>query len=331
LVLVEKSSPAVSVWSLESSDSPALIGRITLPFEPGTDTEILPVEAGRLAVVSRSSGWRRWVRPVPMPVATEGVAMAGAARLSLPWIGWENQELQIALVDVSGSVPRTIGTWQLEGDGLSDISKVHSAGDLLAFSYDRRDQASVSELGSVLLGGWSHWQTRSWLQILDLANTAKPMPWAPVELPGPLVGFSWLQRAGGVVFARTSSGIAALGFDGEFASLAAEIPVQGAVAMQGATLYEAAESGVKEWTFSESLSAWQAGPGWSFEPGQTIHSLFVADGALLAGGYGLAWVLGEDGSVQGGALPYSAALGSAAQHGSTFIVPAGAYGAVRVP
>lgn len=332
-----QSDSALSVWSLTDATKPALLGRVNLPFDAGSEVQILPVQGGRVAVSSRDRGWNSWVRPMPVVMAAGSRAVADAlpvARYALPWLGWGDQSLHIGVADISGDAPSVVGSWALSGNQYSGISDVYSAGDLLAFSYDRRERKNNSpSTGPAVTwpDEWSGWSNRSWLQIVDLADPSAPMPWAPVQLPGQLVGISWLQRAGGVVFARSSERIAALGFDGENASLVAEIPVNGAFAMQGASLYAATAEGVSEWNFSEQASRWQQGPGWTFQPSIGIGELHVADGAVLAGAYGQAWVLGEDGSVSASNLPAGSDLRSAVRSGNSYLVPAGEYGLVPLP
>jgi hypothetical protein len=124
-----------------------------------------------------------------------------------------------------------VGSWELSGDGNAGISGVFSAGDLLVFSYDRREELPAG--GASADAGWTYSGTRSWLQIIDLAHPADPMPWAPVQLPGELVGLSWLQRSGGIIFARSGERVAALGFDGENASVVAEVVSGPVLASQG--------------------------------------------------------------------------------------------------
>jgi hypothetical protein len=179
-------------------------------------------------------------------------------------------------------------------------------------------------------GFWSDWTTRHWLQILDLADATAPMPWAPVQLPGELLGVSWLQRAGGLLFTRSDDRVAALGFDGENASIVAELPARAPLCLQGSSVYFSTETGVAEWTFSERTRKWHRQAGWKFDLAGGVYHLHVVDGALLAGGYNKVWVLGEDGSIASTALPWGANLGTAAGDEDTVLVPAGEYGAVRL-
>ena len=322
---------SVSVWSIENPAHPSLIGRVSLPFELGQDSEIVAVEGNRIAIVSRNRNWSFWFRP--LPVVLDGPVRMEAARLSaMPWKGWGDESLRIAIADISSvGVPSVVGSWQLpEGQNYSNISEVYSAGDLLAFSYDSASRVAPVRVAEAQVWEWDTWQTRSLLQILDLANPASPMPWAPVQLPGKLLGVSWLQRAGGVVFARSGANIAALGFDGENASLAAEVSAGDCAIMQGSTLYAAAATGVAEWSFSEASGRWEQGFGWSFDAGFGLGNLQVFDGALIAGNYRRAWVLREDGSVSGSDLPPGFRLDRAAQFDDGFLVPCGEFGSARL-
>jgi hypothetical protein len=204
------------------------------------------------------------------------------------------------------------------------ISEVFSAGDRLVFSFAASEQSSA--FANLSMDHWKNWETRHWLQVLDLADPSSPMPWAPVQLPGELLGISWLQRSGGTVFARSEDRVAAVGFDGENASVVAEVPAGPVVAMQDATLYFPGEEGVAEWKFTEQTRRWNRLSGWSLSG--SVNRLHVTDGAILAGGYNQAWVLGEDGAVDSYVLPLNANLGAAAPVPGGWLVPAGDYGAV---
>ena len=315
----------LSVWSLQDGLKPELIGRAALPFEVGSEVELLPVAEGRVSVVSRDQGWNHWVRPLPVISDLSPMVASSALRMGIPWFGWGGQSLRLAIAEIGGVAPSVVGSWELSGDGNTGISGVFSAGDLLAFSYDRREELPPGGLSAD--AGWTYSGTRSWLQIIDLAHPAEPMPWAPIQLPGELVGLSWLQRSGGIIFARSGERVAALGFDGENASVVAEVVSGPVLASQGSALYFPAADGVSEWAFSEKSATWTKGPGWKFEAGQGISSLLLADGALLAGNGRSVWVLREDGSVVAHELPAGARLDGAARSGDTFIVPAGEYGA----
>jgi hypothetical protein len=263
--------------------------------------------------------------------------------MSLPWPGWNRGSLAIDLVDLSADSPRAVGFWSLDGEDISGISAVQSAGDLLAFSFVRSHTAErlpVDEsagTGAQKIFAPAEWVPsveRTWLQILDLADPAAPMPWAPVEIPGDLLGVAWLQRAGGVLFTKSGDArdrVAALGFDGERASLAAEVEVgSGAVVTSGRSLFAAHEGGVREWTFSEEKASWQAGDGWSFAAGYGLDSLRPMDGALLAAGAGEVWALFEDGTILPAPTAGPGEVDHAAQTGNGFLVPAGDYGVVSL-
>jgi len=353
-------TPHVSVWSLDDPKQPALIGRMTLPYAAAGEVELLPVDGGRVAVVTRERGFNCYVRPLPSVIPLQLVSDADSplpvtatmARMAPPFLGWGGQSLRVAIAQVDGSLPGLVGTWDLSGDFYTDISEIFSAGDLLLFSFAKREEATIdpnSSGGATMImdnatglwtttlpsvrprdGFWSDWTTRHWLQILDLADATAPMPWAPVQLPGELLGVSWLQRAGGLLFARSDDRVAALGFDGENASIVAELPARSPLCLQGSSVYFSTETGVAEWTFSEQTRRWRRQAGWKFDLAGGVYHLHVVDGALLAGGYNKAWVLGEDGSIASTALPWGANLGTAAGDKDTVLVPAGEYGAVRL-
>lgn len=320
--------PKISVWSLTATGAPQLIGRADLPFTGDGEIDLLPVADGLVAAVSRDRGSVFHVLPMPVVMpAVSGDVVSSIARIAPPFRGWGNQSLHVAIAQIEGNAPAVVGKWDLSGDQYTDVSEVYSAGDLLVFSFASREQDASTRPED----RWLNWRTRHWLQILDLADVTAPMPWAPVQLPGELLGVDWLERAGGTVFARSEDRVAALGFDGENASVVAEIPVASAMCLQGASLYFATGTGVNEWTFSEQTRNWKRGSGWSFGNGDGIHQLHLVDGALLAGGYNQAWVLGEDGTVTSTSLPWGADLGGAVRQGETLFVPAGEYGAVPLP
>jgi hypothetical protein len=345
---------------LDDPKQPALIGRMTLPHAAAGEVDLLPVDGGRVAVVTRERGFNFYVRPLPavMPLHVLSAADAASpvtismARMAPPVLGWGGQSLHVAIAQVDGSPPSLVGTWALSGDFYTDISEIFSAGDLLVFSFAKREEAAIAPnssgeattimdnatgLWTTALpsvrpddGFWSDWTTRHWLQILDLADATAPMPWAPVQLPGELLGVSWLQRAGGLLFARSDDRVAALGFDGENASIVAELPARSPLCLQGSSVYFSTETGVAEWTFSARTKKWHRQAGWKFDLAGGVYHLHVVDGALLAGGYNKVWVLGEDGSIASTALPWGANLGTAAGDEDTVLVPAGEYGAVRL-
>jgi hypothetical protein len=302
---------------------------------------------GRIVITSRDNSWGGWYRPMVMRAS----GIADDARIA-PWFGWGNQSLRVAVADISGEAPSILGSWQLSGGDYSGISEVYSAGDLLVFSYDRTEEivspgnpaplktvtsdglTSVT-LSPVVADGWTKQQKRSWLQILDLADPSTPMPWAPVQIPGSLVGVSSLQRSGGVIFSKSGGGqrIAALVFDGENASIVAAVDLgadQSSFAVSGNKLYVTAEQGVDEWEFIESSSRWSKGAGWEFSTGPSIDSLHVLNGELLARSQGKVWILSEDGSVVAREILPQADINHAALWSGGFLLPSGEYGTVPV-
>lgn len=329
----ERSMDNLSVWSLENAAKPALLGRMPLPFHAGDEAEFLPVEGGRVALVAREQGWGFMVRPMPVIQTMLGdmlaPVMTSIARIAPPILGWSNQRLDVAIVETENGAPSLLGAWNLAGDAYTGISRVYSAGDLLVFSFGKREEVK-SEAGDDLWSGyWSGWSTRHWLQVLDLADPSSPMPWAPVQLPGELLGVSWFQRAGGTIFTRSEGRVAAVGFDGENASVVAEVPAGPVVAVADGTLYFPGADGVEEWKFSDQTRQWSQAAGWPLAGAdQQVFRLQVADGALLGGGSNQTWVLGADGAILAFTIPWSADLGGAAKTADGWLVPAGEYGAV---
>lgn len=331
----EGSTDSVSVWSLENAAKPALLGRIPLPFDAGDEVEFLPVEGGRVALVSREQGWGFMVRPMPVvrPMVGDMLApaMTSIARSAPPMLGWGNQRLDVAIVETQNNAPSLVGAWNLAGGDYTGISRVYSAGDLLVFSFGAREEVKSNSGDALWSGFWSGWSTRHWLQVLDLADPSSPMPWAPVQLPGELLGVSWFQRSGGTLFTRSEGRVAAVGFDGENASVAAEVIAGPVVAVAESTLYFPGPDGVEEWKFSEHKRHWSQSTGWALAGAdQQVFRLHLADGALLAGGHSQTLVLGADGTISAFTLPYSADLDGALKTSDGWLVPAGEYGAVRL-
>lgn len=337
---------SLSVFSLVDPSAPILLGRIALQNKGRGTVTLHQLAGGNIAVAQRSSGWL-W-RPYPIVSLQRDAPAAsltvGDARIGLPWDGWNRGSLFIDIVGIPGDLPLAIGSWRLEGGDISDVSDVHSAGDLLAFSFVRsvpNDHAlpeavvgvGVSEM--VAPKDWSAPIQRHLFQILDLADPSLPMPWAPVEVPGQLVGVSWLQRSGGVLFTKSGEAqdrVAALGFDGESASLASEVEVgSGPVSTSGPLLFAGYEGGVREWTFDDTRGAWQTGRGWSFRTGYGLDALQPMDGALLASGGGDIWALLEDGSIVPAQTAGPGNVQLAAQSGDRLLIPAGEFGTLSLP
>ena len=334
----------LSVWSVSDPANPALLGRVPLQGASRGDVDLLEASEGKIAVVDRFSRW--FGRPMPLFARAEAgpaVGLVADARMSLPWRGWNRGSLFIDLVDLSADSPRAVGFWSLDGEDISGVSAVQSAGDLLAFSFVRSHSAERLPIDESAGTGaqkifapaeWVPSVERTWLQILDLADPAAPMPWAPVEIPGDLLGVAWLQRAGGVLFTKSGDArdrVAALGFDGERASLAAEVEVgSGAVATSGRSLYAAHAGGVREWSFSEQKATWQSGLGWSFSTGYGLDALQPMDGALLAAGGGEVRALFADGTIESAPSAGPGEVARAAQSGGLFLVPAGDYGVLTL-
>ncbi|NDB96814.1 MAG: hypothetical protein EBZ78_11760 [Verrucomicrobia bacterium] len=117
-------------------------------------------------------------------------------------------------------------------------------------------------------GEFLSWQKRCWLQVLDLADPTLPSPWAPVELPGSLLGVSSLERGGGVLFTRSGmedNCVYALGFDGEKAAVAAKVDVGGnhALVTSGHSVYAAGDEAVLRWDFSDATSLFGVPLSWA--------------------------------------------------------------------
>ena len=320
-----KQGASLSVWSLEDPKRPTLTGRVSLPMELGSEVQLLPLDGDRIAIISRiSSWWGCWIKPMPLLDDRHSVA-ASSMDIMPPRFGRGGQTMKIAIAEILSDVPTIIGTWSLEGDSYNQISEVFSCGDLLAFSFDQREMTQVETFG---VEGWSTNSVRSWLQILDLADPAAPMPWAPVQIPGQLISMAEWTRAGATIFTRSGDRVAALGFNGETASVVAEANAGFAQHMIGSTLYAAFSDGISKRQFSSINGAWEPASAWILNQGSAIHSLREVKGRLVAVSQNQAWILGSDDNFVGYDIVGSANFSHADLSGDSWLVPAGEYGPI---
>ncbi len=315
----------LSVWSLENPAHPTLISRISLPSESGSEAKILPISDGRIAIVSRAYGWHYWISPMPVvdigaPMISVGVAA------SFPRMATGGKTLSVAIAEIQGDEPKVCGSWELEGDDFSGISEVFSNGDLLAFSFEKRESTKITSPQLFGKDGWTTSSISSWLQILDLADPSAPMAWAPVQLPGALVSIADWTRSGATVFARSGNRIAALGFNGETASIVAEATAGFTHVMMGSTLYFASSDGIAKREFSSLTGSWEPATIWPLNQASAVHSLYTTKGGLAAVSHNQAWILGADGSFLGYDILGNANFSAADRSGDCWVVPAGEYG-----
>jgi hypothetical protein len=243
-----------------------------------------------------------------------------------PMIGWGGQGLSIAIAQIDSDAPSVLGSWTLEGDAYSDISDVFAKGDLLAFSYQQSETIQGKTAEWIRGDAWTATSLRSWLQVVDLADPSAPMPWAPVQVPGSLVSISDWTRAGATVFTRSGDRIAALGFNGETASVVAEVDAGFAHVMIGSTLFAAFDQGISRREFSSLNGIWNPSTAWMLDQASAIHSLVELDGGLAAISHNQAWILGADQSFVGHDILSGANFNAAARSDDAWIVPAGDYG-----
>jgi hypothetical protein len=235
------------------------------------------------------------------------------------------QTMRIAIAEISSASPGVLGSWNLEGDSYNQISKVFSSGDLLAFSFDQREMIQAN---TVPKDGWSTNAVSSWLQILDLADPSSPMPWAPVQIPGELISIANWTRAGATVFTRSGARIAALGFNGETASVVAETPTGFSDVMIDSVLYFATSNGISKREFSSLTGSWLPATIWPLNQASSIHSLQQVKGRLVAVSQNQAWILGSDDSFVGCDIVGGANFSHADLSGDSWLVPAGEYGPI---
>ena len=323
------STSQLSVWSIENPAQPQLLGRTSLPFVSGSSVQLLDLADGRVAIASRTRGWFCWVRPLPIVTLRNPSIMPTVAMMP-PAMEFGGQGLQVAIAEIDLAEPAILGTWNLEGEGYSEISDVFSCGDLLALSFQEREAIQAIDVPYLRTQPWTANSARTWLQIVDLANPRTPMPWAKVQIPGEMLAITEWSRAGATVFARSGDFIAALGFNGESAPIIAETLSSHATTLIGSTLYAARKEGIERREFSSQTGTWNPATIWPLDQATGIHSLLSLDGGLAAMSQNQAWILQADGSFKGFSILNQANFTAAARSGDLWIVPAGEYGALTL-
>lgn len=316
---------SLSVWSLNDAEKPVLIDRADLPFEWGSEVQILPVDGGRVAIASRSGDWGCWFRPLPI-MSLRNSSISASMAMIQPRFSFGRQSLQVAIADIASASPSVMGSWDFEGDSYSAISKVFASGELLAFSFEHHEDVQLRNTNVLRDKGWSATSLRTWLQILDLADPSQPMPWARVQIPGSLVSMADWTRAGATAFTRSGDRIAALGFNGETAPVIAEAHAGDTHLMAGSTLYTADQDGIARRDFSSSTGSWDLPTTWSLDRASSIRSLYEVGGGLAAVSHNQAWILGEDDLFSGYDILPDADFSAAWKSGDQWLVPSGEYG-----
>lgn len=268
---------SVSVWSLQNPSLPTLSGRVSLPGSAGGEVAILQASSEIAAITRKSGSWNIWRGGGAVVVADARIPSSG-------WnpYGYSNDSLNVDVVRLKGR-PAVLGSWSLNDPNIDTISQVYAFGDLLVLGYEKKETNPVPDvmdpivvgdepiavsLPRISSGEFLSWQKRCWLQVLDLADPILPSPWAPVEIPGSLLGVSSLERGGGVLFTRSGmedNCVYALGFDGEKAAIAAEVNVGSnhAVVTSGNSVYAAGDEVVLRWDFSDATSLFGPPVSWA--------------------------------------------------------------------
>jgi hypothetical protein len=174
------------------------------------------------------------------------------------------------------------------------------------------------------------WQIRSCFQVLDLADPTLPTPWAPVEIPGSLLGVSWIDRGGGVLFTKGGADdnrVYALGFDGENASVAAELNLGAnrALVLKAGSIYAAADASVQRWDFIESQRIFGSPISWSV-PSPGASQLKIVGGDPIVFVNNTVHLLKQSGSISLKDLPGCLDLGLVRYDGVNLFAPTGLYG-----
>ena len=271
----------VSVWSLLDPSLPALVGQVSLAGQAKGEVSVLSASPDTVAVTRKQEGWGGLWSSTMSVVADARIAYCGG----YPW-RTSSESLAVDLIRFQGT-PSRLGSWNFSDPNVESISKVQAFGDLLVLGYQKRETTPITSLPiaastgvvgqkAISLPGPDSfrpsafsWTSRNWLQVLDLADPSLPTPWAPVEIPGQLLGVSWLQRGGGVLFSQSGAGdnrVYALGFDGESASVAAEVDVgnSNGIIASGNSVYSSGNNLVQRWDFSETSSFFGDPLAWQF-------------------------------------------------------------------
>ena len=333
---------SVSIWSLKNPLIPTLLSRVPLLGTLAGEVMILPASSGMIAVVRKGGGSSHmgWGGGV--------VALADAriASCAVYPSGYGSASLMVDLVRVVGT-PTVLGSWSVTDPNIDSISEVYAHGDLLTFGFQKREIAPVMKnvnpaqikdpatglisviLPSIALPNAS-WQIRNWFQVLDLADPTLPTPWAPVEIPGSLLGVSWIDRGGGVLLTRSGADdnrVYALGFDGENASVAAEVNLGAnrALVSKAGSIYAAGDASVQRWDFLENQRIFGSPISWSVpSPGASQLKIVGSDPIVFVNN--TVHLLKQSGSISLKDLPGSIDLGLVRYDGVNLVAPTGPYG-----
>ena len=333
---------SVSVWSLKNPSLPALLGRVPLSASLGAEVTILPASSGIVAVVRKGGGSNSMVWG-------GGVVALADARIASCGVypsGYGSASLTVDLLRVVGT-PTVLGSWSVTDPNIDSISDVYAHGDLLTFGFQKREIVPVvknvtpTQIRDPATGLISvsmpptelpnlSWQIRSCFQVLDLADPTLPTPWAPVEIPGSLLGVSWIDRGGGVLFTQSGADdnrVYALGFDGENASVAAELNLGAnrALVLNAGSIYAAGDASVQRWDFIESQRIFGSPISWSV-PSPGASQLKIVGGDPIVFVNNTVHLLKQSGSISLKDLPGSLDLGLVRYDGVNLVAPTGLYG-----
>jgi len=333
---------SVSIWSLKNPLIPTLLSRVPLSGALAGEAMILPASSGMVAVVrkgggSNNMGWGGGV----VALADARIASCGVYPS-----GYGSASLTVDLLRVVGT-PTVLGSWSVTDPNIDSISDVYAHGDLLTFGFQKREIVPVvknvtpTQIRDPATGLISvsmpptelpnlSWQIRSCFQVLDLADPTLPTPWAPVEIPGSLLGVSWIDRGGGVLFTQSGADdnrVYALGFDGENASVAAELNLGAnrALVLNAGSIYAAGDASVQRWDFIESQRLFGSPISWSV-PSPGASQLKIVGGDPIVFVNNTLHLLKQSGSISLKDLPGSLDLGLVRYDGVNLVAPTGLYG-----
>jgi len=333
---------SVSIWSLKNPLIPTLLSRVPLSGALAGEAMILPASSGMVAVVrkgggSNNMGWGGGV----VALADARIASCGVYPS-----GYGSASLTVDLLRVVGT-PTVLGSWSVTDPNIDSISDVYAHGDLLTFGFQKREIVPVvknvtpTQIRDPATGLISvsmpptelpnlSWQIRSCFQVLDLADPTLPTPWAPVEIPGSLLGVSWIDRGGGVLFTQSGADdnrVYALGFDGENASVAAELNLGAnrALVLNAGSIYAAGDASVQRWDFIESQRLFGSPISWSV-PSPGASQLKIVGGDPIVFVNNTVHLLKQSGSISLKDLPGSLDLGLVRYDGVNLVAPTGLYG-----
>lgn len=254
----------------------------------------------RAAIVLESQSYSYWGGPImldqPMlSVANAGAKMASGIAVSdvmfRPWPWYSRQSsvglLVVDVLDPLAPIAQPV-SWFSK---VSSVSAPVAADGLLAFGYDSAQTAATptavaTPLKTIKTSVRPLVESR--LQIAEIPATGPLVLRSPIDLPGPVVGITQLDRSGALVWTQTRSWtggsssrqVQVCAYDGTDAMLVASQNVpNGPLAFSERSLFAADSTGVARFDLSDA-GQFVSGSHWDLaaQPGQ----LLARNGLVLA-------------------------------------------------